>query len=76
MENFNKKKERTKLIFETLDPIYTHEKTALTYTSPFELLIATILSAQCTDKQVNTVTKTLFKKYKGPRDFLNVPISL
>jgi endonuclease-3 len=75
METFNKKRERAKTIFETLDPIYTHEKTALKYTSPFELLIATILSAQCTDKQVNSVTQTLFKKYRGPKDFLNVPVS-
>ena len=75
MEAINKKKERARIIFEILDPIYTHEKTALKYTTPFELLIATILSAQCTDKQVNTVTRTLFKKYRGPRDFLNVPIS-
>jgi len=52
-----------------LDPLYTHEKTALTYRTPFELLVATILSAQCTDKQVNEVTKTLFKKYKKPRIF-------
>jgi len=74
MEGINKKKERAKAIFETLDPIYTHEKTALAYTTPFELLIATILSAQCTDKQVNTVTKRLFKKYRGPKDFLNVPV--
>jgi endonuclease III len=75
METINKKRERAKTIFETLDPIYTHEKTALKYTSPFELLIATILSAQCTDKQVNSVTQTLFRKYRGPKDFLNVPIS-
>jgi endonuclease III len=75
MESMTKKKERAKIIFETLDPIYTYEKTALKYTTPFELLIATILSAQCTDKQVNTVTSTLFKKYKGPRAFLNVPVT-
>jgi endonuclease-3 len=75
MEAVNKKKERVKIIFETLDPLYTHEKTALIYKTPFELLISTILSAQCTDKQVNTVTKTLFKKYRSPKDFLDVPIS-
>jgi endonuclease-3 len=74
MESTKKKKERIKQIFERLDPLYTHEKTALKYTTPFQLLISTILSAQCTDKQVNTVTKTLFKKYKGPQDYLNVPI--
>lgn len=75
MEGLKRKKERIKKIFEILDPVYTHEKTALAYTTPFELLIATILSAQCTDKQVNTVTKTLFKKYRGPKDFLDVPVS-
>jgi endonuclease III len=75
MESITKKKERAKIIFETLDPVYTYEKTALKYSTPFELLIATILSAQCTDKQVNTVTQTLFKKYKGPGDFLKVPVS-
>jgi endonuclease III len=75
MESIAKKKERAQIIFETLDPIYTYEKTALKYTTPFELLIATILSAQCTDKQVNTVTGTLFKKYRGPKAFLSVPVS-
>ena len=70
-----KKKKRAKIIFEILDPIYTPEKTALVYNTPFELLISTILSAQCTDKQVNNVTKILFKKYRGPKDFLNVPLS-
>jgi len=75
MESIAKKIERAQIIFETLDPIYTYEKTALKYTTPFELLIATILSAQCTDRQVNTVTGTLFKKYSGPRAFLDVPVS-
>jgi endonuclease-3 len=70
-----KKKERTKKIFETLDPLYTYEKTALKYKTPFQLLISTILSAQCTDKQVNEVTRTLFKKYKKPEDYLNAPIT-
>ncbi|MCF8144921.1 MAG: endonuclease III [Deltaproteobacteria bacterium] len=67
-------KERAGLIYETLDPIYTHEKTALTYKTPFQLLVSTILSAQCTDKQVNMVTKDLFKKYKSPRDYVSAPI--
>jgi endonuclease-3 len=75
MEGLKRKKERAKIIFEILDPIYTLEKTALVYNTPFELLISTILSAQCTDKQVNNVTKTLFKKYRGPKDFLNVSLS-
>jgi endonuclease-3 len=75
MENSGKKKERVKHIFEILDPLYTQEKTALKYRTPFQLLISTILSAQCTDKQVNSVTKTLFKKYKKPQDFINAPIA-
>jgi endonuclease-3 len=75
MEGIKGKKQRIKIIFEILDPIYTREKTALIYNTPFELLIATILSAQCTDKQVNNLTRTLFKKYRAPKDFLNVPVS-
>jgi endonuclease-3 len=76
MENSGKKKERVKHIFEILDPLYTREKTALKYRTPFQLLISTILSAQCTDKQVNSVTKTLFKKYKNPQAFRpSVPTS-
>ena len=75
MENSRKKKERVKHIFEILDPLYTQEKTALEYRTPFQLLISTILSAQCTDKQVNSVTRTLFKKYKKPQDFINAPIA-
>lgn len=75
MESFKKKKDRTKKIFEILDSLYTKEKTALKYKSPFQLLIATILSAQCTDKQVNEVTKILYKKYKTPKDYLDVPIA-
>ena len=75
MESLRQKQERANLIFDILDPLYTVEKTALTYRSAFQLLIATILSAQCTDKQVNEVTRTLFKKYKKPEDFLKVPIT-
>jgi len=75
MESLKQKHERANLIFDILDPLYTHEKTALEYRSAFQLLIATILSAQCTDKQVNLVTKTLFKKYKKPEDFLKAPIA-
>ncbi len=66
---------RVKEIFEILDPLYTREKTALKYKTPFQLLISTILSAQCTDKQVNAVTKDLFRKYSSPADFVSIPIS-
>jgi len=74
MESMKKKIQRAALIYEILDPLYTYEKTALEYRSPFELLVATILSAQCTDKKVNEVTKKLFKKYKRPQDYLNTPL--
>jgi endonuclease-3 len=75
METTKKRKQRAARIFETLDPLYTNDKTALRYRTPFELLVATILSAQCTDKQVNRVTETLFKKYRSPQDFIAASIS-
>ena len=75
MESKKHKTARVKEIFDILDPLYTLEKTALKYKSPFQLLISTILSAQCTDKQVNSVTQVLFQKYLSPEDFLAAPIS-
>ncbi len=75
MQSLNQKKRRAAAVFDLLDPLYTHEKTALTYKTPFELLISTILSAQCTDRQVNAVTPILFKKYRSPGDYLSVPVS-
>lgn len=74
MESMKSKKLRADKIYAKLDPIYTMEKTSLNYRTPFQLLVATILSAQCTDKQVNKVTPALFKKYKTPQEFLNAPI--
>jgi len=58
-------------IIDLLSEEYPNVKPALDYTSPFQLLIATILSAQCTDERVNIVTKSLFKKYKKPADYIN-----
>ena len=75
MESPQKKRARVKKIYEILDPLYTHEKTALKYRTPFQLLIATILSAQCTDRQVNAVTTSLFKKYGTPEDYIKAPIA-
>ena len=66
-----KEKDRTKKIFDLLKDEYPDVKSALNYKTPFQLLIATILSAQCTDERVNIVTKDLFKKYKTPKDYLN-----
>lgn len=68
----NKEKNRAKKIFDILIEEYPEVKPALEFKNPFELLIATILSAQCTDERVNMVTKDLFKKYKKPEDYLKV----
>ncbi len=56
-------------ILDKLEEIYPDAKCELNYTTPFELLIATILSAQCTDVRVNIVTDKLFKKYNTAQDF-------
>lgn len=53
---------------------YPGARTALDYRSPLEMLISTILSAQCTDKRVNAVTNPLFKKYRKAQDYLKAPI--
>ena len=63
---------RAEQILKRLKKAYPKVESALEYQSPFELLISTILSAQCTDKRVNIVTKTLFKKYKKPADYIKV----
>lgn len=61
---------RTKEILDKLDEVYTREyKCYLNHETPWQLLIATMLSAQCTDARVNVVTKELFAKYKSPEDF-------
>ena len=63
---------RIEKIIEILNKTYPNVKTQLNHTTPFQLLIATILSAQCTDKQVNKVTEILFKKLKKPEDFAEI----
>ena len=62
-------------IIELLEKDYPKAKTALQYISPLEILIATILSAQCTDKRVNIVTKSLFKKYRTAEDYANADLA-
>ena len=64
---------RVKEVLNILSQEYPDVKIHLNFTSPAELLIATILSAQCTDERVNKVTKTLFAKYKVLEDYLKVP---
>jgi len=65
----NTDKKRTAKIRKMLRTRYPEVKTQLDYKTPFQLLVATILSAQCTDKQVNRVTRVLFKQLATPRDF-------
>ncbi len=62
-------KNRTDRIRKTLRSLYPEVKPALFYRNSFELLVATILSAQCTDLQVNRVTPALFGEFRSPRDF-------
>lgn len=66
-----KKKERIESIVDTLEKLYPQAECALNYTHPYELLIATRLSAQCTDERVNKVTPALFKKYPTLESFAN-----
>lgn len=61
-------------ILSILKTLYPNPKTALNFTNAFELLIATILSAQCKDDTVNQVTKTLFAQLKTPEDYIKIPI--
>jgi endonuclease-3 len=67
-------KERTQKIIELLEKQYPTAKTALNYSNPLEILVATMLSAQTTDERVNIVTKSLFKKYKTPQDYANADL--
>ncbi len=65
-------KKHAKEVFSLLRKEYPKVKSALNFSNAFQLLIATILAAQCTDERVNIVTKDLFKKYKTPAEFLAV----
>jgi endonuclease-3 len=71
-EAFGQKKKRAHEIVQLLRKAYPDAKCALDHSNPLELLVATMLSAQCTDKLVNIVTKDLFKKYRTAQDFAKV----
>ena len=73
-ESIKAKTERIAAIIDGLKQTYPDARCELDYTNPLELLIATILSAQCTDKQVNIVTADLFKKYRCAADYTAVPL--
>lgn len=72
-ENPEDLKARTRAVIRKLKRAYPDARCSLNHSNPFELLIATILSAQCTDERVNLVTADLFRKYRKPEDYLKVP---
>jgi len=67
--------ERAPHIIRRLSEAFPNAHVALEFSNPLECLVATILSAQCTDERVNIVTKTLFQKLRTPQDYLKVPES-
>jgi endonuclease III len=67
--------ERAPEVIRRLKKAYPDAKVALHFTNPLEMLVATILSAQCTDERVNQVTEALFQKYRRCQDYLDVPES-
>ena len=72
-ESFAAKADRAALVIDGLKAAYPNAYCELTHSNPLELLVATILSAQCTDKQVNIVTADLFRKYRSAADYMNAP---
>lgn len=66
--------QKAKIIIEKLDKEYFGAKPALNFNSEYELLVAVILSAQCTDERVNKVTKTLFESYNSPSKMLTLSV--
>ena len=64
---------RTREIIRRLKRAYPDARCWLDYRTPFELFVATVLSAQCTDERVNAVTKELFRKYRTPADYVHAP---
>lgn len=69
------KRERTIRIIAALQRTYPEAHCELDHANPLQLLVATILSAQCTDKRVNIVTRELFKKYRSAADYANAPLA-
>lgn len=74
MRDFVKRSERAEGVMRILDEIYPEVKCTLNYENPLQMLIATQLSAQCTDARVNIVTKDLFRKYKNVYDFASADL--
>lgn len=76
MLKFEGRKARVRKLVSYLKKTYPAPKTELHYKTPFQLVVAVMLSAQCTDKAVNKVTETLFKKYKSPKDFAGAKLTV
>ena len=74
-ETFEAKAARLKKIIGALDRTYPEAHCELNHADPLQLLVATILSAQCTDKRVNIVTKELFKTYRSAADYANASLA-
>ncbi len=66
-------RERARAVYERLAATYPDAHCTLNFESPFQLLVGTILAAQCTDERVNKTTMHLFKKYRMPQNYLDVP---
>lgn len=69
-------RERAKQVFALLDKEYPDAQCSLDHKEPLQLLVATVLSAQCTDERVNKVTPALFKKFKSPQDYVDDPATV
>ncbi|UCC93133.1 MAG: endonuclease III [Thermoplasmata archaeon] len=67
------RRERAMRMMDRLDEAYPDAKVALHFSNPLEMLVATVLSAQCTDKKVNEVTAVLFKKYRTAKEYADAP---
>ena len=74
-ETFDEKRKRARAIYRLLTKHYPNVRCELDFETPFQLLVATVLSAQCTDKRVNQVTPALFKKFGKPRSMAGAKIS-
>lgn len=74
-ESLSDRQARTQKIIAVLQRAYPNAHCELNFSSPLELLVATILSAQCTDKRVNIVTAELFKRFRSAADYANAPVT-
>jgi endonuclease-3 len=74
-ESLDDKRRRARLILRNLERAYPDARIALDFSTPLELLVATILAAQCTDERVNVVTKSLFARYRTAQDYAQADLA-